>query len=110
MAAITSKPTDLGDFVHTMRVGWGDCDPARIAYDQFGDRAGRVRNNRQPACQCFDNGVWACSVQVSGEQQVGRTVERRNSITINHAGPGNFIGVPVAQLSAQPIRHITHNH
>lgn len=22
----------MGDFVHRMRVGWGDCDPARIAY------------------------------------------------------------------------------
>ena len=27
-----SKPTDDAPFTHEIRVGWGDCDPARIAY------------------------------------------------------------------------------
>jgi acyl-CoA thioesterase FadM len=32
MAGITSKHTDVDVFEHSIRVGWGDCDPARIVY------------------------------------------------------------------------------
>ncbi|MBZ0164478.1 MAG: acyl-CoA thioesterase [Notoacmeibacter sp.] len=32
-AGVEAQPdVDAGDFVHSIRVGWADCDPARIAY------------------------------------------------------------------------------
>jgi 4-hydroxybenzoyl-CoA thioesterase len=100
MAGIMSKPIE--GFIHTMRVGWADCDPARIAF------TGRIPYWALEAIDAWWERVTGLDwFAMNVDRQVGTpfvhmTLDFRSPVTPRHRLD---CAVELLRLGSKSIRH-----